>query len=99
MDKIKEIVEEIQKCTRERDDSIDFTTFKEEMSKKYSDFRDNYPTIFEKVLDNTLDIERFNYMINMANKIDNKEMTNYDASVKVGERLVDEFVKPNLKNK
>jgi hypothetical protein len=97
MDQIKKSVEEIQKCVRERDESIDFKTFQSDMSDKYSEFREKYPTIFEKVLENSLDIERFNYMLNMAKKIDNKEMTNHDASVKVGERLVDEFVKPNLK--
>ena len=97
MDKIKKTVEEIQKCVLNREESVDFNEFHQQMSDTYSKFREKYPTIFEKVLENSLDMERFNFMLSMANKIDSKEMTNHDASVKVGERLVDEFVKPNLK--
>ena len=97
MDKIKNTVEEIQNHIKNKPEDIDSKTFHKEMSDKYHDFRDKYPTIFEKVLENSLDMDRFNYMLGMASKIDNKELSNHDASVKVGERLVDEFVKPNLK--
>ena len=46
-----------------------------------------------------MDIERLTYMINMVKKVKSNEISDHDASVKVGERLVDEFVNPKLRNK
>ena len=39
---------------------------------------------------------RLEYMINMAEKVENKEMKEHDASVAVGQVLVDDIVKPSL---
>ena len=43
-----------------------------------------------------MDIEVITFMINKANEIKKNKVSNYDASVKVGEKLVDKFIKPHL---
>ena len=45
-----------------------------------------------------LDMTQFTRMIEMAHKVHGNEMTQHDASVKVGEDLVNTYVKPQLKN-
>ena len=41
-------------------------------------------------------IEVITFMINKAKEIKKNKVSNYDASVKVGEKLVDKFIKPHL---
>ena len=36
-------------------------------------------------------------MINYAKRVKKNKISNHDASVKVGEKLVDKFIKPMLK--
>ena len=43
-------------------------------------------------------IERLLYMLQMAERVENKEIAEHDASVAVGQRLVDDIVKPQLKS-
>ena len=66
------------------------------LTEKYSDFSMNYPVIFLKTLDGGLDMEQFTYMVNMASSVEEDKITQHDASVKVGEKLVDQYVKPSL---
>ena len=58
--------------------------------------RDEMTEKCKYLIDNTPNIYKITYMINMVKKVKSKEMSDYDASVKVGERLVDEFVKPKI---
>ena len=43
-----------------------------------------------------MDIEVITFMINKAKEVQKNKVSNYDASVKVGEKLVDKFIKPHL---
>ena len=69
------------------------------MKQKYSNIQNNYNSIFQQCLNNTMDIEMISFMINKAKEIKKNKVSNYDASVKVGEKLVEKFIKPNLKDK
>jgi hypothetical protein len=66
------------------------------MKQKYSNIQNNFNSIFQQCLNNTMDIEVITFMINKAKEIQKNKLSNYDASVKVGEKLVDKFIKPNL---
>ena len=47
-------------------------------------------------IDGSMDIERLTYMINMIKQAKSNSISEHDASVEVGQRLVDDFVKPSL---
>ena len=88
-------VETIQKKLSECKTDEDRKTVREE----FRDFGMSYPAIFENIMQGTLDMKQFNYMINMAKKVKSNEKSQHDASVEVGQKLVDKYVKPVVKKK
>ena len=72
-----------------------------ELGKKYPQISDNYPALFSLVFNPVdcweKDIKKLEEMANLANKVKNKEISQHDASVKIGGKLCDEYVKPALK--
>ena len=78
------------------ENQLDDQTKRDEMTEKCKYLIDKTPNIYKMCIGGGMDIERLTYMINMVKKVKSKEMSDYDASVKVGERLVDEFVKPKI---
>ena len=77
------------------------TYSQEEFEKNLKDFSElekNQPSIFNMCKEGAMDIERLTYMINMIKQVKSNSISEHDASVKVGQRLVDEYVKPKLNN-
>ena len=70
-----------------------------ELRGKYKFLQENYEPIFKMVMSPSYDYDRLKFMLEMAKKVEKKEMAEHDASVAVGERLVNEVVKPQLKSK
>ena len=99
MQQVKDNVDAITKCRTEKPETESEKEFKMRMNIEFGDFKDKYPVVFEKATEGSLEMERFNYMLSMATKVEDKTISEHDASVKVGERLVDEFVKPQLNKK
>ena len=64
--------------------------------KKYPSFQKRYPTLSNKVFEENLDVSVIKYMISQMRKMNQNEISEKDASNKVGSLLVDKFVKPNL---
>jgi hypothetical protein len=85
-DEIKRIVEEIRK-SKVRSKS-------EYFKKKYKQFEEQYPMLFKTACDDTTDENILYYLINMLEKVQKKEMTEHVASVNVGQKLYDDYVKP-----
>ena len=57
----------------------------------------NLPTIFNKVLeDDNFELHRLQEMLKMRKNVDDKKITNFDASVKISQKYTDEFVKKPL---
>ena len=57
----------------------------------------NLPTIFNKVLeDDNFELYRLKEMLKMRKNVDDKKITNFDASVKISQKYTDEFVKKPL---
>ena len=79
------------------DKSFDNDSNKQEFYKqKYQAFHKQFPMLLEKACENEFDYERFQWMMQMRTKVDNKEISQYDASTQVGQKLVDTYVEPLL---
>lgn len=63
---------------------------------KYPDVHERYPFILEKACEPGFDFSKFDWMLDLLEKTEKNAMSTHDASVAVGERLVDEHVKPKL---
>lgn len=60
---------------------------------------EKYPAILNILFSDRFDdsgIKRLEYMLSMAAKVQQNDVKEHDASVEVGQRLVDDFVKPQL---
>ena len=73
--------------------------FTSKLEKDYSKLYENFPSIFEKVMMGTLEISRLEFMLKMIQDIKKKKVTKHEASVVVGQELVDNIVKPELNNR
>ena len=73
--------------------------FDKEIKIVYEDFYLKYPALFSKIIDGSLEKNQFNFMLNMMCKVKNDELSDHDASVQVGQVLVDKYVKPVLDDK
>jgi hypothetical protein len=79
-----------------RDMSIE--VFTEQMKAKFDYLYSNSNTLFERCIKGDLNLEQFNYMITMIDKVNNGQ--DYQAvSQEVGQKLVDVYVKPLIKDK
>jgi hypothetical protein len=64
---------------------------------KFMQLHMNLPTIFNKVLeDDNFELHRLKEMLQMRKNVDDKRISNFDASVKISEKYTDEFVKKPL---
>jgi hypothetical protein len=64
---------------------------------KYMKLHMNLPTIFNKVLeDDEFELHRLKEMLAMRKNVDDKKISNFDASVKISQKYTDEFVKKPL---
>ena len=73
----------------------DFTT---EMKLKYEYLYTNSSTLFERCIVGDLNMEQFNYMISMLEKL-NSGKDYQQVSTEVGQKLVDIYVKPLVNEK
>ena len=98
---IKRIVDNILRERKEQKELVesDFDKFAAEMVKEYEDFSFTYPGIFHGAIEGKLDSTIFMKMIQMLEQIELKKQTEKNASVKIGEILVDKYVKPLMKDK
>lgn len=69
------------------------------MKQKYNNIYTNFNSVFIQCLNNVMDLDVMIFMINKAKDVKKNKLSNYDASVKVGEKLVDTFIKPNIDKK
>lgn len=76
--------------------NMNYEEFVEKMSIKYKFLKDNCNTIFEQCINGQMDLDILSYMVNQAKNIENKKISNHNASVNVGQKLVDKLIKPNL---
>lgn len=70
--------------------------FREKMIVKYADLHNSYQSIFNISINDTYNYNRLSSMLNYAEKVRSGEMTEHNASVAVGQILVDQIVKPQI---
>ena len=70
--------------------------FSSKLEKQYAKLYENFPTIFAKVMAGTLELSRLEFMLKMIGEIEKNKVSKHEASVVVGQELVDNIVKPNL---
>jgi len=65
---------------------------------KFTKFHQNYPTLFFSIIENpsTFPLYRLKDMLNLKRKIENNEINEDSASVKLGQKYYDEFVKDTV---
>jgi hypothetical protein len=71
-------------------------SFEAEMNGKYAYLKNNVGTIFNSCLKGDMNLKVLIFMLNQAKELKKNNISNHDASVNVGQVLVDTFVKPNL---
>ena len=76
--------------------------FNQHMQMEFSELHDNYKTVFEKVMDGSFDkpeeFERLRMFLQMKDRVDSKQVSEHNASVAIGQHLVDKYVKPTIGN-
>ena len=70
--------------------------FKTQMQTEFNFLYKNYEPIFNISLTNSYDYNRLAKMLNLANKVKNNVLSEHQASVQVGQILVDDIVKPQM---
>jgi hypothetical protein len=79
-----------------RDMSIEI--FTEQMKVQFEYLHTNSSTLFDRCVKGDLNMEQFNYMITMIDKV-NSGQDYQSASQEVGQKLVDIYVKPLINDK
>lgn len=67
------------------------------MERKYPDFASRYPFLFDMVCQDDFDMNRFKYMLEMREKVTARNMSHYDASKEIGQKMFDIYVKDKVK--
>ena len=97
MDDVKEIQNRIRLYSLKKiDRNLNHEQFTNKLKKDYQRLQENFPTIFEKTLLGTLELNRLEFMLKMIGEIKTKKVSKHEAAVVVGQELVDNIVKPNL---
>ena len=99
----KNINELISYCLKKdniilRNNNID--QYKRNMMEKFYYIHQKYPTLFFTIIENpsTFPISRLNEMLNLKKQIESNNITNEKASIDLGQKYYDEFVKEKIKN-
>ena len=88
----------------ERDDKLrkskNYAELRGKYQKKYEGLMMRYPSLYNMILEGgkSFDLLQFEQMLSMIAKVRNKEVDESTASKAFGEKMVDKYVKPNLKN-
>jgi hypothetical protein len=67
--------------------------------KKYPEFVQRYPILFDMCCDPRCDKQKLDYILSMYKKVENNSMTSQIASVNVGQHMFDTYVKPIVESK
>ena len=77
-------------CAKQRGDSMS------QLRQAHSEFIQKYPKLFEKLQENPVDTVQLEYIIDMFENVQYGRNTFESASVAVGQKMFDQYVKPNL---
>jgi len=93
--KIKDLLKKHR--NQEIDKNLNERKFQMKLDIDFYKLKSEFPTIYEKTCNGSLETDRLFFMLKMQNEIRKKKVTSHEASVTVGQELVDNIVKPHLK--
>lgn len=98
LSEVKELMQKYKDFSSKNKQNIyqNHDEFVSAMTTQYQNMATNQKKIFEQCVSGQMNIEIFTYMINQAKKVQQHKISNYDASVNVGEELVEKFIKPKI---
>ena len=73
--------------------------FDEKVRQQFSHFENKYPALFKKLINQDCDQEQLEFVLNRLEQVRTGTKSQHDASVEVGQVLVDKYVKPELEKK
>lgn len=78
----------------------DINNYKQECMIKFTNFHQRYPTLFFSIIENpsSFPIYRLDEMLNLKEKIDNNKLNEQRASIHLGQKYYNEFVKDTVSN-
>ena len=89
--KMLAIIEAIRKSKKQNKEDY-FAEF-------YPTFKQKYPVLFKMACTNDeMDMTTLEYMLDMLQNIKDNNMTQYDASAHVGQKLYDKYIHDNIKD-
>ena len=68
------------------------------LKEEFKEFFEKFPTIFNKVVEGTMEMGRLKFMLKMISEIENNKISKHEASIVVGKELVENIVKPQMKD-
>jgi hypothetical protein len=101
-DEIKNNVNKIILFCLKRENSImrrdKINDYKQLCMKQFTDFHQKYPTLFFSIIENpsTFPLYRLNEMLYLKKKIEEKEINEEKASIHLGQKYYNEFVKDTV---
>jgi len=63
---------------------------------KFPEFIAEYPTLFQYAIKPGFDANSFRIMLTMLNRMGDKQMSQHQASVIVGQRMADKYINPRF---
>ena len=79
--------------------SLSNEEFETAMAAQFPYLSEHAKTLFSKCCSGEMDDAKIAYMISMMRKVISGKKSEHDASVNIGQRLVDEYVMPLIKDK
>ena len=83
---------------KKRVDEMGRNKNEEVLKEEFKDFFEKFPTIFNKVVEGTMEMGRLKFMLKMISEIERKKISKHEASIVVGKELVENIVKPQMDN-
>ena len=100
MDDVKDMINRIKLYQDKKiDRHLTELEFSSKLEKDYATLYENFPSIFAKVMAGTLELPRLEFMLKMIGEIKKNKVSKHEASVVVGQELVDNIVKPQMDGK
>ena len=77
---------------------VDLESLKSQVSELYKYTSEKLPSVVTISLGDSYDYDRLKFMLNMHSKVKSNEVTPKEGDIQVGQVLVDDIVKPSLKD-
>lgn len=99
LDEVKRLVQNLfNEVIKDDNNALNTVELKNKYRNDFFELESRYPALYTMVIESkkNFDWNEFNFMMNMLNKVRNNQVSENDASIYYGQRMVDKYVKPKL---